>query len=192
MPINREKFYDSIRDSLFDGHISVEQFKGIDAILNEYENNYADSLPASALAYIFATPHHETDKRFAGIEEYDRGAGRAYGKRDPVTKQKYYGRGLVQLTWKYNYESASKKFGIDFVNHPEKALELDNSVKILFWGMTQGKFTGAKLSRYFSKTKEPTYNDFYRARAIINGTDKANKIASYAENFYAALQKSLS
>jgi len=35
--INRENFYDSIRDSLFDGSISTSQFEGIDAILNEYD-----------------------------------------------------------------------------------------------------------------------------------------------------------
>lgn len=184
--MNREIFYNQILP-LFGGEISVSQWEGIDAILNEYENNHPD-LPLSALAYVLATPFHETDRTMQPIEEYGRGNGRAYGKADPVTKKIYFGRGLVQLTWKNNYEKAGKRFGVDLVNHPEKALEMELAVKILFWGMIEGKFTGARLSRFFKPGLEPTRKNFYDARAIINGTDKANKIADEAQAFYAALK----
>ena len=33
--------------------------------------------------------------------------------------QGFHGRGLIQLTHKYNYESISKDLGIDFVNNKE-------------------------------------------------------------------------
>ena len=55
-----------------------------------------------------------------------------YGKADPTTGQVYYGRGFVQLTWERNYETMSDLLGIDFVHHPDLALELDNATNIMF------------------------------------------------------------
>ena len=49
--------------------------------------------------------------------------------------------------------------------------------------MMEGRFTGAKLSRYFNPTKEAWVN----ARRIINGVDKANLIATYGKAYDAAL-----
>lgn len=50
----------------------------------------------------------------------------------------------------------------------------------------KGTYTGKKLSDYFSPTKEEWVN----ARRIINGLDKANLIADYAREYYAALSYS--
>jgi putative chitinase len=195
--IEREKFYNSIRDSLFGGSISVSQFAGIDAILNEYENNHAE-LPLSALGYILATVYHETDKTMQPIREK---GGKDYFIRRYFENRKVRdelgnltladafersGRGLVQLTGRRNDGRVTRELGIDLINHPEKALEMETAVKILFWGMIGGKFTGKKLAAYFSA--EPQFTDFYNARRIINGTDCANKIATEAELFYAALK----
>jgi putative chitinase len=108
---------------------------------------------------------------------------RPYGKADRSTGQVYYGRGFVQLTWERNYETMSDLLGIDFVHHPDLALELDNATKILSIGMVRGLFTGKSLSDYFCKTKE----DWVSARKIINGLDKAQAIALYGHNFYSAI-----
>ncbi len=55
-------------------------------------------------------------------------------------------------------------------------------------GMTKGKskfgdFTGKALEEYFNASK----TDWINARRIINGKDKAELIASYAEKFYTAI-----
>ncbi len=92
----------------------------------------------------------------------------------------YEGRGYVQITHLYNYEKFSKELGVDLVNHPELALVPDNAWGIAEIGMTKGMFTGKKLSDYFNDTK----TDYPNARRIINGLDKAQMIAGYAEEFF--------
>ena len=49
--------------------------------------------------------------------------------------------------------------------------------------MMQGLFTGKKLGDYFNGPKA----DWVNARRIINGTDQAANIASYAKRYYACL-----
>lgn len=137
------------------------------------------------LAYVFATAYHESTGTWnPSIREYGRGKNRKYGRPDSETGKIYYGRGLCQLTWKFNYQSFKKILGIDFVNDPDLALESKNSVDILMIGMRDGIFTNHKLSMYFD---ENTTN-WVGARKIINGTDRANLIAGYAIKFYDALQ----
>ena len=102
---------------------------------------------------------------------------------DRTTGQIYYGRGFVQLTWERNYKTMTDLLGVDFVNHPDLALELDNATNIMFMGMTKGLFTGKSLANYFNQTTE----DWVNARKIINGLDKAQAIAMYGHNFYSAI-----
>lgn len=52
-------------------------------------------------------------------------------------------------------------------------------------GMTNGLFTGKKLNHYFN----PNGVDYKSARKIINGSDKAELIASYAERFERILKE---
>ena len=100
-----------------------------------------------------------------------------------VQVKAYYGRGFVQLTWKANYATAGAAIGVDLVRKPELALDPKNATRIMFEGMTKGWFTQKKLSDYFNKTKD----DWVGARRIINGQDKAQTIATYEHNFYAAI-----
>lgn len=176
--INQKFFFDYIRLHLFAGKLRPSQLAGLQAILN-YQ-----TLPDDRwMAYILATVHHETDKTMQPVREYDRGRGRIYGIADKVTGHAYYGRGFVQLTWKGNYAKMSKVVGVDLVNNPDLALDMKISTQILFHGMIHGSFTGKKLSDYFNAKKE----DWIGARRIINGTDKANLIAEYAKQYYAAI-----
>ncbi len=172
--INRKFFFDYVKQHLFGGSLKQSQVDGLSAILDTWESGYAGK-DDRWLAYMFATAHHETDRKFQAIEEYGKGKGKKYPP--------YYGRGLVQLTWDYNYKKMGDQFGVDLVKHPEKALDLALSVKIMFYGMTNGSFTGKKLSQYFN----PTTSDWVNARRIINGTDKANLIAEYGKRYYAAI-----
>ncbi|MGH2412402.1 MAG: glycoside hydrolase family 19 protein [Microcystaceae cyanobacterium] len=122
------------------------------------------------LCYIMATIQHETAGTYKPIAEYG-GRTRPYAP--------YYGRGYVQLTWKYNYELYSHKLGQDFVAHPDQVMESAVSLFIIIDGMKNGVFTGKKLSDYISGNRV----DFYNARRIINGMDRASLIEGYARNW---------
>lgn len=178
--INRKTFFNAVRTSLFKGKLKVSQVEGIEGILSKWEHDKYTDL--RWLAYMLATVYWETAQTMQPIEEYGKGRGRIYGKADLETGQIYYGRGFVQLTWKYNYLAMSKVVGVDLVKHPEKALDLHIATTILFHGMIHGSFTGRKLEHYFNYKP-----DWYNARRIINGIDKAETIATIAKKFYISL-----
>lgn len=187
--LNRNFFFEQTKASLFDGKFRPGQLHGLIAILDEWETNHAKK-DDRWLAYMLATTHHETGRTMRAIEEWGKGKGRRYGKNFKLDGTQYtnthnifYGRGFVQLTWYENYEKAGKKIGVDLIKKPELALDLKNATKILFSGMMEGWFTGKKLSNYFDRQKE----DWRNARRIVNGLDKADLIASYGKQYYAAI-----
>lgn len=136
-------------------------------------------------AYVLATAWHETAHTMRPVREY---GGEAYLKR-----KKYYpyvGMGFVQLTWLENYEKASKKLGVDFVSDPRKLLDANHAAEILVIGSKEGWFAGDKkgrhtLGRYITLQS----SDYAGARRIINGTDKAGLIATYAHAYEADLKR---
>jgi hypothetical protein len=192
--IDRKTFYDSVRNNIFFPKLTVKQVEGIEAVFNKWDKTKHEDL--RWLAYMLATIYHETARTMLPIEEFGKGKGKDYGKklkmsRKPYTTpdKLYYGRGRVQLTWYENYEKMGKLLGIDLLNYPEKALNNDIDVAILFEGMLKeesnfGDFTGRCLEQYFNdKTEDPV-----NARKIINGLDKANLIAGYYQTFKTALK----
>lgn len=122
------------------------------------------------ICYIMATIQHETAYTFKPIAEYG-GASRPYAP--------YYGRGYVQLTWKYNYAKYSDKLHQDYVSNPNEVMQPDVSLFVIVDGMKNGVFTGKTLGDYISGS----HVDFVNARRIINGTDRAELIASYAQQW---------
>jgi len=104
---------------------------------------------------------------------------------DPQTKQTYYGRGYVQLTWRSNYAKFSPITGADLVWHADRALETPIAQKVITIGMRDGKFTGVGLRRYINANK----CDFYNARRIVNGMDKARTFANSAVIIARILKK---
>lgn len=173
----------------------------IDAIIKEC---YAQSVTkVEQIQYVLATVQHETNDTFKPVREaywvrnkmikkYGKKKGaahfEAWALRNLKTSKKvyapYYGRGFLQLTWKKNYKKFSKiltnMYGsgyIDLVKFPDLALNIDFSIKILVYGMKHGTFTGKKLDDYFNKKG----SNFVKARKIINGNDKAEKIALLAQ-----------
>lgn len=181
--MKRNVFFDNIRPLFRDKKLNQAQVTAIELILDEWQNS--SMTDSRHLAYMFATVFHETAQTMQAIEEYGKGKKHAYGQPDPITKQAYYGRGLVQLTFKANYQTFTKVLKVDLVNHPELALDPTIAVKIMFHGMQKGSFTGKKLSDYLNDTKE----DWINARRIINILDRAEDIAGYAKKFYAAIQE---
>lgn len=139
----------------------------------------ANELLRNQCAYVLATTWHETAHTMKPVREY---GGETYLK-----KKKYYpyvGMGYVQLTWRENYDKASRKLGVDFVTNPRLLLKPEYAAKILVRGMQEGWFTGKKLADYITIYR----SDYKGARRIINGTDKAALIAGYAEQYDALLK----
>ena len=191
--INKTKFYNEVRNSLFAGRLLAPQVAGIDYILSCWMASGLKDL--RWLAYMLATTFHETARTMQPIEEYGKGKNYKYGKKlkrsgQPYTKPDkiYYGRGYVQLTWYENYELMGRLLNIDLLRYPEYALRPDVAARIMFEGMTKGAssfgdFTGKCLEMYFNATTEDPIN----ARKIINGLDKAETIAEYYRRFHKAL-----
>jgi hypothetical protein len=193
---DRTAYFDAVRGTLFSGSLSQQQVDGQNAILEQWENQQADTAMTDLrwLAYMLATTFHETAATMWPIEEYGKGAGKSYGKPDPKTGQTYYGRGFVQLTWDTNYQKATKKLGLtggdDLYLHAANALDLDIAAAVMFRGMEEGWFRvkdgkPETLGRYFSNTKDDPVN----ARGIINGdvSKMGKQVAGYHSKFLAAL-----
>lgn len=185
------------------GKLSQSQVDAINFIVDAMDKDKSITYPQGA--YILATVWHETATKMLPIEEYGRGRNRVYGTWYRNSKDQlycfkngskstaylfaeqphlYFGRGYVQLTWYDNFQKASKKIGVDFLSNPDLVMQKDHAVRIMIEGMKQGWFTGRKLSDYIHQSKK----DYVNARRIINGTDKANLIAGYADIFERALR----
>lgn len=212
--LDRKKFYDSVRSSLFGGKLLAPQVAGMDAILDAWEASYQQRTPIAQLAYCIATARHETAGTMQPIKEignlsyftrlYDvQGSNptraRAMGNIKPGDGAKYCGRGLVQLTWRNGYAKATTRLqalGIlksneSLVDFPELAMRIDVAVALLFEGMEGGWFTGVDLDETIDEMiNGDEHAEFVKARRIINGTDRAEVIAKYADKFLTALKAS--
>lgn len=191
--VNRKKLFDTIRQPLFNGKISQPQVDGIETILKACDK--WKIVDPRWIAYILGTTYHETAKTMQPIEEYGKGKGKPYGKKIDVNGKPYttpdklyFGRSYVQLTWLSNYKKMGKILSIPLAEQPELALIPGIAADIMLEGMTKGKssfgdFTGKSLEDYFNAHK----TDWVGARAIINGKDKAEKIAKESHIFYKGL-----
>lgn len=172
------KFYDGVRE--ITGPLDQVQVDIIEALLL-----HASHWTVGWLAYGLATAWHEA--RLKPIEEWGKGNGREYGKVNSTGKAPY-GRGLVQLTWDANYRKADAELALGgkLAANYDLALQPDIAVAILVRGMQEGWFTGKSLATYIAPGLG-TQSEFVAARRIINGTDKADLVAGYADGFKGAL-----
>ncbi|MGN6352807.1 MAG: hypothetical protein ACTHLB_05425 [Parafilimonas sp.] len=174
--IQRHNFFDKAK--LLFGKYTQPQVDGLNAILDEWEKDPANT-DIRQLAYILATVFHETGKTMQPVKEW--------GGEDYLRKKSYYpyyGRDLVQTTWKENYEKVKAFSGVDVVAHPELIAQMPLAAQVAIKFMKKGHYTGKKLADYFNETKEDAIN----ARRIINGTYKAEIITGYYAVFKAALK----
>lgn len=167
--------------------------------------------PLADTAYGLATAYHETAGTMQPVKEnggtayfmrmYDiTGArpekARELGNLTPGDGAKYAGRGLPQITGKRNYQLANDKLhalgmlkeGEDLVANPDLALRPDIAAAIMVYGMREGWFTSRDLDDDLPREAAATLQQFIKSRDIINGTDKAEKIAGEAMVFQAGLQ----
>lgn len=178
---DRKLFFDAVRAPVF-GTLASPQVAGCEAILREAERR--EIADTRVIAYMLATVFWETARLMQPVREIGRGRGKPYGTADPRTRQTYYGRGLVQLTWKANYAAMSGVCARDLVAEPDLALRPDVAITTLFEGMERGLFTGRKLAHFFGAGA----SDWVGARRIINGHDQAEAIAAHARAFDAGLR----
>lgn len=188
-------FFDTVRPMF--GKLTQGQVDGCNKIIEYAKRRGTTRLH---LAYVLGTTFHETAAWMQPIREGARRYGPAYSHASAIRavtaifnkgiirrnyalpagpwNKRYYGRGLVQITWYSNYA----KFGI--AENPDKALEWDTALDIMFRGMEDGMFTGKGLDMIESTS------DYYEARAIVNGDKRKNgrRIANEASTFYAALK----
>jgi putative chitinase len=184
--MERKRFYDSLRPML--GPLSAGNVAGFELCLNEAERR---KTALGSLAYILATAWWESAKTMAPVEEGFYLGAKAKAFQRKLRYWPYYGRGLVQLTWKENYEKVGKFYGLDLVNHPERALNPKLSTQILFDGMEKGWFTGKKVSDFVDVLDEKDDEDlreYIAARRVVNGTDRAAEIGKLTLAFESALK----
>lgn len=97
---------------------------------------------------------------------------------------KFRGRGLSQITGRRLYQWASEVEHVDFVANPDLfTTDIRYSAAAIVVGMTDGIFTGRKLSEYINGEK----CDFLNARRTVNAMDRAADIAAFAAKFNDAL-----
>lgn len=155
---------------------------------------------ANQLAYLLATAKAEADYSLTrweadylcnstGVAYKDKPCQRAIdyykstnGKKNYFTLgtdkngMPYFGRGLIQLTGKANYDTYGKKIGVDLVGDGDKALIPKNSYKI--------------ASTYLKERtwKHLANNDLTQARKSVNGgtrgLDKVNSAYRFWQNIF--------
>ncbi len=103
--------------------------------LNKYFSHYQINTPLRMAAFLAQVGHESGQLRYH--EEIASGAayeGRVnLGNTHPGDGRRFKGRGLIQVTGRFNYEAISKSLGIDFLNNPTKLSEPEFAVLSAFW-----------------------------------------------------------
>lgn len=194
---DRRAFFAACRYGVMGPRLDPEEVSGAEVILDAM-----DGCPISWTAYALATAWHETAHTMQPIPErggnnyfhrmYDiKGArpdlARQMGNTTPGDGVLYRGRGYVQLTWKDNYKKAARRTGQALITKPDLAMRPDIAASIMRSGMEEGWFTGKAFAHFLPRTGPASNRQFFDARRIINGRDKAELVAGYADQFQEAL-----
>lgn len=208
--MDRAAFFAAVRLSLFDGKLSAEQVKGMEATIDAFERQGLTD--TRWLAYMLATAYHETGRTMAAILEnlnysekallatfsryFSPAEAKLYARKPEKIANRAYANRMGNGSeasgdgWKYRGRGLVQLTGkANYITYgiqddPDRALDLGTAVRIMITGMTTGAFTGKKLSDYFSGDKA----DWVGARRIINHLDKAGQIAEYARKFHTAIE----
>lgn len=197
MSISIEKFLKAYQQEV--GDLKEAQIASLQQLLG-FVNQDTVIRDIRQRAYLLATVRHETANTFAPI--YEQGSRAYFNKYEPGTKLGrrlgnlergdgflFRGRGYVQITGRANYARLSHP---DYANRnliakPDDALMPSVAYRIMSCGMAYGLFTGAAIDRYIDEDRA----NYFNARRVINGVDKALLIAGYAKVMEDALRSAL-
>ena len=204
--MNRKAFYDYLRPRLFNGGIAGAAGGWHGDGCDVWEKFYARMGAVTSLPTIWRLPTmkrrgpcsllrsaaraHTFDKYEPGNEA--RQDARQYNAGDGYL---FRGEGDVQNTGRRNAAYSSRKLnaafllGVDFVKNPEKRGDPILSAHCLFLGNRQGGGPGPtsrNISIRSTRVTQEDLREFMRARAIVNGSDKAEKIGRNALVFEGA------
>jgi putative chitinase len=221
MKIDRKRFFEGYRKEFSSlSQDQVDALNGLLTSLEQDPHitdlRHAAYMLATTMhetAFIYR-PIHEYGSRSYFINRY--GGQTALGKRlgndTPEEGALYAGVGFVQLTGEDNFERleadlrreyseaiarfearTGRKFDLTVGDQPNDTSDPNNAMDpeiaycIMSYGMRHGRFTGRKLFHYFTGK----LTDWINARKIINGLDKAQRIATYGQQFYRILYNSI-
>ena len=204
--MNRKAFFDIIRYSIFNGKIPEKSVKGIEGILDAWEDT--GETDQRQLACCLGHTWLEVGRNMYPVREgfattdqqamshvskmFARGQiRRNYAIPDASTGLSAFGRGQIQLTWIENYIKAGQKLGLDLVNNPDMLLDPKISGQVVVRGCLEGWFRGdkggrQKLSRFFN---DRTAN-WKGARNIVNGDKRGGELEYVGKLFFNALHRS--
>jgi putative chitinase len=195
--MDAKAFFDACRAGIMAPSLDNDEVSGATAILDAMKG-----APLAYCAYALATAWHETAHTLQPVKEYggptyytrmyDINGNRpelakANGNTFPGDGQLFCGRGYVQLTWRNNYRRAGAETGYPLEGNPELAMRPEIAAQIMRKGMDEGWFTGKSFASFLPASGPATLGQFFNARRIINGTDRAATIADYAVKFQDAL-----
>ncbi|MEN9924696.1 MAG: hypothetical protein RL268_822 [Pseudomonadota bacterium] len=215
--MNRTAFYAALRrrdSGVFGTSLTQAQVQGVDAILDEAEKR-GTALPH--LAYILATPYHETGARMQPVREnmnYSvQGLLTTFGRhRISAADARQYGRtssrpANQQMIANLLYGGEWGRENLGNTQHGDGWLyrgggmaQITGRTNFTKFGMASDParsgdlipsvrmmFDGMERGLFTGK-KLADFTDYQSMRQIINGTDDAALIAGYARAFEAALQ----
>lgn len=214
--MDKKLFFEVAKSAVFGGKpLNQGQVNGCEILLDACQRH---RLPNNDAAYVLATSHWETggtmlpvietrtakDKTNPSVDTAIRRLNASFkaGKlkwvktpywRKDADGKSWLGRGYPQLTHKTNYEKASKIVGVDLVANPERMLEPEIAAEVMVVSMRDGGFTGKKLRDFIDLSDDSDVIDrkeYLKARAVVNGKDRASEIADLAIGYERALRAS--
>jgi len=183
--INRAKFFTGVRNAY--GSLSQSQVDGLLYIIQNMEKDTRSAWKNKTtwtrqMAYMLSTAKHEVANTWLPITEYGNSNCPRYD--GGCT---YKGRGYVQLTHRYNYVKLGNRLGVNLVDYPARALDPSIAWNVMSEGMFYGLFTSRALGDYVYTGN----TDYYNARRVVNGLDKASLLRGYANTFQKILEQSV-
>jgi putative chitinase len=185
-----KKFFDALRPHINLTDSNVDGLQRIAVYADQTGTQINDA------AYCMGTAFWETGQSCQPVEEgfYLGSAAKVKAFQRKLRYYPWFGRGLIQTTWEGNYVKVAKLLGLPdntFTKNPDLLLEWEYALPALFEAMEAGIYTGKDLDDYIDDLDEPDDEDrreYTNARRIVNGTDKAAKIADLAIHFEHALK----
>jgi predicted chitinase len=119
---------------------------------------------------------------FRWLEELADGSAyegrRDLGNTQPGDGPRFKGRGFIQLTGRSNYARAGKELGLDLLQHPELAEEIEHAAQIACWFW---------VTRGCNKFAED--GNFKRTQIIVNGRNRKTGLPNHWEQRLDIYQK---